>query len=99
MTTVPSVEQLLPGDGSSVAELTDAVLERSAVWAGLTATTIVMSGALVTPRLARVQATVAVPAQVQPVPPAETKLVPAGNGSETETELATDGPALLTANV
>src|SRR5438093_929049 len=57
--------------GSAVAELAVAVLDRSAVWDGLTVTTSVMSGALVTPRLARVQVTVVVPVQVQPVPLAD----------------------------
>ena len=98
LTTVVAVE-VLGVLGSSVAELAVAVLLRLAVWDGLTVTTIVMSGALVTPRLGRVQVTVAVPVQVQPVPLAETKVVPAGSGSETETELATEGPALLTASV
>src|SRR5712691_1548584 len=85
--------------GSAVAELAVAVLDRLAVWDGLTVTTIVMSGALVTPRLARVQVTVVVPVQVQPVPLADTRVDGNGSGSETETELATEGPALLTDRV
>ena len=98
LTVVVAVE-VLGVVGSAVAEEAVAVLDRLAVWDGLTVTTIVMSGALVTARLARVQVTVVVPVQVQPVPLADTKVVPAGSGSETETELATDGPALLTDRV
>src|SRR5436190_830988 len=85
--------------GSAVAAEAVAVLDRLAVWDGLTVTTIVMSGAVVTARLARVQVTVVVPVQVQPVPLADTRVVFRGSGSETETELATDGPALLTDRV
>jgi hypothetical protein len=38
--------------------------------------------------VARVHVTVVVPEQLQPVPVAETRLVPAGSGSETLTEFA-----------
>src|SRR5438270_697669 len=85
--------------GSAVAEATDAVFDRSVVWAALTLTTIVTSGALATVSEARVQVTVVVPVHVQPVPVAETSFVPAGSGSETESELAFDGPALVTDSV
>src|SRR5437867_647667 len=85
--------------GSAVAELAVAVLDRSAVWDGLTVTTSVMSGALVTPRLARVQVTVVVAVDGQRVRMVNTMLVPVRRSSETETELATEGPALLTDRV
>src|SRR5438093_723283 len=68
--------------GPAMAELAVAVLDRSAVWDGLTVTTSVMSGALVTPRLARVQVTVVVRVQVQPVPLADTSVVPVGSAPE-----------------
>src|SRR5439155_224313 len=86
--TVAGAEAVLGVVGSAVAELAVAVLDRSAVWDGLTVTTSVMSGALVTPRLARVQVTVVVPVQVQPVPLADTRVVPFVSGSETEPGLA-----------
>src|SRR5438552_1026303 len=57
-----------------------------------------MSGAVVTASELRVQVTVVVPVHVQPLPEAETKLVPAGNGSETDSELASDGPRFATVN-
>src|SRR5436309_3562574 len=79
--------------GSAVAELA------VAVWDGLTVTTSVMSGALVARRLAWQQAGVVVWVLVLPVPLADTRVVPVGSGSETETELATEGPALLTDRV
>src|SRR5438093_929346 len=85
--------------GSAVAELAVAVLDRSAVLDGLTVTTIVMSGTLVTPRLARVQVTVVVPVQVQPATLSPYTTLFRSSGSETETELATEGPALLTDRV
>src|SRR5437899_3044422 len=86
------VSELLPGTASAVPEDTVAVLDRLAVWAASTVTTIVIAGAVVTPSEARVQVTVVVPVQVQPVPVAEKSVVPEGSGSETETELATEGP-------
>ena len=46
-----------------------------------------------------VQVTVIVPAQVQPVPVAETRLAPAGIRSVTVTDAASDGPALDTFSV
>src|SRR2546427_113214 len=76
--------------GSAVAELAVAVLDRLAVWDGLTVTTIVMAGALVTPRLARVQFFFLMIRR----PPRSTlslhDALPICSGSETETELATE---------
>src|SRR5437867_1869353 len=97
--TVVGAVALLLALGDALPILAVAVLDRSAVWDGLTVTTSVMSGALVTPRLARVHVTVVVSMQVHPRPLADTRAVPVGSGSETETELATEGPALLTDRV
>ena len=58
-----------------------------------------ISGAAVTANDARVQVTVVVPVHDQPVPVAETKVVPAGKASETDSELAVDGPKFVTASV
>ena len=66
--TVVVAVEVLGVVGSAVPEETEAVLERFAVWAGSTVTTIVIAGAVVTPSEARVQVTVVVPVQVQPVP-------------------------------
>src|SRR5207249_281460 len=85
--------------GSAVAELAVAVLDRSAVWDGRSDERSVGKGARVTPRLARVQVTGVVPVQAQPVPMADKRVVPVGSGAEAETELATEGPALLTVRV
>ena len=87
------------GKGSVVDDDTLAVFDRSAVRSASTFTTIVISGAAPTASDAREHDTVAVPEQVQPVPDADTKLVPAGTASDTDTEVATDGPPLETANV
>ena len=99
LTVVVAVPVLFVVFGSNVAEVTVAELDRFAVWPGSTATTSVISGALVTANDGRVQVTVLVPEQVQPDPVAETKLVPAGNASETESDAAFDGPAFETDNV
>jgi hypothetical protein len=73
----------------SFGELTVAVFEIVPAVAGAV-TLIVIAGAVVLGAIeARVQVTVPDTfAQLQPVPDAETKLVPAGSGSETLTELA-----------
>ena len=56
-----------------------------------------VNGALApAPSVARVQVTVPLDdEQLQPVPVAESKDVSAGNGYDSESELASDGPALL----
>src|SRR5437899_2015168 len=92
LTWVASVSELLPGTASAVPEDTVAVLDRLAVWAASTVTTIVIAGAVVTPSEARVQVTVVVPVQVQPVHIDNISLHDALPISETETELATEGP-------
>ena len=100
ITVVVAVPVLLPLLGSGVPELTVAEFDRSVVWPGSTLTTSVISGAAPSPsELARVQVTVLVPVHVQPVPAAETKLVPAGNASDTDTDAAFDGPAFDTDSV
>src|SRR5438128_6577502 len=76
--------------GSAVAELAVAVLDRSAVWDGLTVTTIVMSGALVTPRLARDRESTRLTSSHRSISYAVICVMTDGSGSETETELATE---------
>ena len=100
LTVVTTVfEVLLAGTGSEVAEDTVAELDRLAVWDGSTVTTIEIAGAAPGARLARVQLTVVVPVQVQPVPVAETRVVPEGRVSETATLVAVEGPPLETDSV
>src|SRR5438094_9172708 len=72
------------------------VLDRSAVWDGLTGTTSVMSGALFLQTEAGIRVRAVTGVQAWALPIADTRVVPVGSGSETETELATEGPALLT---
>ena len=72
----------------SFGELTVAVFEMVCAVEGAV-TTIVIAGAVVLGAMdGRVQVTVVVPAQIQPVPVDETKVVPAGSGSDTLTEVA-----------
>src|SRR5438093_1466489 len=85
--------------GSSLAELAVPLLGCSLFPYTTLFRSSVMSGALVTPRLARVQVTVVVPVQVQPVRLAETTAVPEGLATEVESQLATERPALLTDRV
>src|SRR5262245_62186093 len=98
-TDVTSVSVLLAGLGSAVAALTTAVL-LSRPEAGAVAV-IVMTGAVATARLVRVQ--VRTPAtgtpQVHPPPDAVTLVRPAGRVSATLTETAVAGPALATVRV
>src|SRR5438270_14083547 len=80
--------------GSAVAEATDAVFDRSVVWAALTLTTIVTSGALATVSEARVQVTVVVPVHVQPRSEERRVGKECGSGWEPEDEIAVDGPVV-----
>lgn len=76
--------------------LTVAVLLIGLVADPVTVATRVMADALVlVARVGIVHVTVVVPVQVHPVPLAETKVVPAGRGSETETEVAATVALLL----
>ena len=58
-----------------------------------------MLGAVATARLVRVQVTVAVPLQAQPLPLALTSVTPGGRESLTLTAEAALGPPLLTLKV
>src|SRR5690242_14008177 len=58
-----------------------------------------MSGALVTPSEGRVQVTVVVPEQAQPLPETETNVSPVGSVSVTEIEAAFEGPLFVTLSV
>src|SRR5437867_4306580 len=96
-TPVVSVAEVLPGVGSVVVLETVAVLDRLAVRDGSTFTTsvsVIESPGFMSPRL---QFTV--PAAFVPPWSAETKLVPAGTGSDTVTERATDGPPLFVTTI
>jgi len=102
-TVVVAVPLSLPGFGSDVAEEIVAVFESTVTAATLgSIATVSVKTALPTPRLAIEQETVP-PAPtagvVQDQPPGDdndTKVVPAGNVSESETEVALLGPALFT---
>ena len=81
-TVVNAVAELFPGV-LSFGDVTVAVFEIVPAVLGAV-TTIVMAGAVVLGAMeARVQFTVVVPEQAQPVPADETKVVPAGSGSDT----------------
>src|SRR5438128_2470469 len=96
-TTVASVALLLPGVASGVELETLAVFDRSVVRLELTFTTNVNAfAALLSVKLPRLQPTLFPYTTLFRSSEAETKLVPAGNGSETATVSASDGPALST---
>ena len=99
ITVVVAEPVLLVVSGSGVAAVTVAEFDRSVVWPGSTLTTTVIAGAAATASDALVHVTVVVPPHVQPVPDAETKLVPDGNASDTDNDAAFDGPAFETASV
>ena len=97
-TVVVAVAVLLPGV-LSLGELTVAVLLMVPAVGGAV-TTIVMGGAAEFPVIdGRVHVTVAVPEQAQPVPLAETKVVPAGIVSATEIDVAAGVELLVTVTV
>jgi hypothetical protein len=97
VTDVLADAELLPGTGSVVELVTDAVLVIEPAWAGAV-TTIVIVGA-VAPLASEVAVHVTTPEawlHVHPVPDADPKLTPAGNVSVTDTLAASLGPALAT---
>ena len=98
VTAVGAVAVLFAGTGSVVVLETVAVLLKPAVCAALTCTTKVSvvsaEPAAIVPRFQ-----VTVPLLSVPPPVADTKLVPAGNGSETVTPIASPGPAVWTVRV
>src|SRR5205807_1437286 len=87
VTVVVAVAELLPAV-LSFGELTVAVLEIVCAVEGAVTTIAILEAVVLGAIEARVQVTVDVPEQAQPVPVAETKVVPAGSGSETLTEVA-----------
>lgn len=95
VTVVVVVAELLPGTGSAVAVDTVAVFASVVACDGAVAT-IAIAGAAPLASEARVHVTVVVPLHAQPVPVADTKVMPAGRVSTTESEVAVLGPALLT---
>lgn len=98
LTTVFSVTLLLPLAGSEVAAVTEVEFVIVPPLAGAV-TVMVIAGAAATASEGRVQVTTAEPPQFQPTPAADTKVVPVGSVSVTETALALCGPELLTASV
>jgi hypothetical protein len=77
--SVDRVATLLPGTGSGVLALTEAVLVRTPPPGGAITVTV-MPGAAPVPRLATVQVTLVAPGkQAHPLPVAETKVAPAGH--------------------
>lgn len=83
---------------SADAALTVAVLENEPSELGVVMI-MVMDAEAAFASVARVQVTVVVPEQVHPVPVAEFRTDPAGNGSETDIVEAVEGPLLVTLRV
>jgi hypothetical protein len=99
-TVVACVEELLPGVGSEVVEVTVAVFDipDSFTGFGVTLTVIVAEPEAV--RVPRGHVTVPLASEHDPcVVVAETNVAPAGRGSETLTPRASDGPAFATARL
>jgi hypothetical protein len=73
---------LFPGTGSVVVDETDAVLVSVVAWAGAVTTRVIVGAVVPVARVGRVQVTETLPVfvQTQPVPVAETKVTPAGQG-------------------
>src|SRR5262245_16662693 len=96
VTVVASVSELSERSGSDVDEATPAVLLRGP-FAGAVAV-IVMTGAVVTARLGRVQLMTPEDGgpQVHPLPEAATFVSPAGSWSATVSDVAGSGPAFVT---
>ena len=92
-TVVVSVAELLPGVGSDWLPLTVAVFDRSAVLEWFTVTVSVRD--VLAPLASAPIDQVTVPAASEPPPEAETKLVPAGIGSEMLTPVASEGPLFV----
>src|SRR5450631_627049 len=98
VTPVDVEEVLLPGTGSAVVEETEAVLLNVPACAGAVTTTVMVGAVVAVASAGRVQVTETLPVllQVQPVPTADTKVIPAGSVSVTDRLAASDGPLLLT---
>src|SRR5437899_11827760 len=83
------VSELLPGTASAVPEDTVAVLDRLAVWAASTVTTIEIGRASCREREERAEVAGVVAVKVERVPVAEKSAGTKGGGSRTESDVAT----------
>ena len=101
VTVVDTDDELFPGTGSLVADVTVAVSERVAPCPGAVTVTVIDGADVPVANVGRVHVTDTLPEfeQAQPVPVADTNVTPAGNVSVTDNEVASDGPALATASV
>src|SRR5712691_12751591 len=99
ITVVCQVLVLLDESRSGVAELTEAELESVVPTAGAVTEMTMVGEVAPAARLARVQVTVVVPLQAQPLAVVLTKLTVGGSESLTLTAEAAAGPALLTLRV
>ena len=97
-TVVVALDELFADDGSLTADVTDTAFTAEPAVAGASIVTVI-AGAAPTAIEGRVQVTVDVPLQLQPVPDADTNVAPAGSVSVTEIEVAVDGPAFDTDSV
>jgi hypothetical protein len=98
VTVVTAVEVLFAAFGSAVVALTTAVSVSDAAWAGAVTVTVIVGAVAPVTRAARVQVTETLPVfeQAQPVPVAETKVMPAGRVSVTVRLAASDAPLFTT---
>ena len=98
VTVVDADEELLPGTGSLVADVTVAVSVRVAPCAGAVTTTVIVGAEVPVASVARVQVTETFPLfeQAHPVPVADTNVTPAGSVSVTDSDAASDGPLSVT---
>jgi hypothetical protein len=100
VTVVVTLEELLAELGSGVLAATVAVFVTLAAWFGAVTTTVIAGAVAPVASAGRVQVTTpATLPQLQPVPPADTKVVPEGTGSVTVRVAASLGPALATVSV
>ena len=92
---------MLAGFGSGVAAETVAVFEIVVAAPGAVTAMAMGAAAVPVPRAARVHVTETLPVlvQVHPVPPAETKVTPAGKVSVTAAATASEGPLFVTVMV
>ena len=98
LTVVEAFAESFPEAGSFVAEETETVFVAVPAAPGALIA-IVIAGAAPVGSDARVHVTVDVPPHAQPDPLAETKPAPAGSASDTETDVAVEGPPLETFKV
>jgi hypothetical protein len=98
VTAVTAVAVLLPAFGSAVVEDTDAVFDKLPACAGAVTTTVIVGAVVPVASAGLVQVTETFPTfvHVQPVPVADTNVMPAGNVSVTVNAAASDGPLFTT---